>query len=166
MWVFAEDSRAHIAVCYVPVSVRRSGYPNHESLTSFKTDRLAHLRLESLTAAAAAVAHPAPALNGPSAPQKPLTAELECAICFEIILKEDGSHDHLSYCVQCGQSVHTECQEQWNRSSNHGTGGTCVYCRSGGTVKAALRLGVRERRERETEKKEVREEDRDTTFIA
>ena len=103
------------------------------------TDRLAHLRLEPFAAAAAAeaAARPSPALKGPAAPQKPLTAESECAICFEVILEEDGSHDPLSYCVVCGQSVHAECQGHWNRSPGHGAGGACVYCRSVGTVKAA-----------------------------
>lgn len=102
------------------------------------TDRLAHLRLEPFAAAAAAAAaRPAPALKGPAAPQKPLNADSECAICFEVILEEDGSHDPLSYCVVCGQSVHAECQGHWNRSSGHGAGGACVYCRSVGTVKAA-----------------------------
>jgi len=102
------------------------------------TDRLAHLRLEPFATAAAAeaAARPSLALKGPAAPQKPLTAESECAICFEVNLEEDGSHNPLSYCVLCGQSVHAECQGHWNRSSGHGAGGACVYCRSVGTVKA------------------------------
>lgn len=101
-------------------------------------DRLAHLRIESFAAAASAAAtHFAPTLKGPAAPQKPLDAEAECAICYEVVCEEDGSHDPLSYCVVCGQSVHSECQGHWNRSSGRGPGGACVYCRSVGTVKAA-----------------------------
>lgn len=110
--------------------------PVDEFAIALDSDRLAHLRLEPLSAAAAETARPAADLKGPG-PQKLLTSELECAICFEVILEEDGSHDPLSYCVLCGQSVHTQCQEQWNRSSNCGIWGTCVYCRSVGMVKAA-----------------------------
>ena len=102
------------------------GLPVAEFAVALSQDRLAHL------AAGGAAPPRLPAVvtdTAKAAPQRAVDGESECLVCFEELLKEDGTTDPLSYCRVCGHNVHTACQSQWMRAQAR-YDSACAYCRS------------------------------------
>ena len=60
----------------------------------------------------------------PVVPQRPITDEDMCPVCFESMLDPKL----VVYCKRsCGKSLHTECYTKWSKASQKKN---CVYCRA------------------------------------
>ncbi|KAL0951161.1 hypothetical protein HGRIS_007893 [Hohenbuehelia grisea] len=81
-----------------------------------------------------------PAKSNASNPKKRLPGpDDDCPICYEGLQAAGGkSEESLTFCESCGNSLHTECFNQWkSTSARSGKALTCVWCRANWVLPAA-----------------------------